>query len=161
MSEQHYLLIAGRLALAGAVGLFAALTGLGADAQAQPHEARQGDYLLRSSTVASQNIAPQTAAKHGITPAPSRAVLNVVVLKAGSAAEATVAAEVSASRQNLAGVQQTIALREVRANGYISYIGSYEFLPREVIDFTITATPADGQRSAPLTLTYRERMWHY
>jgi len=161
VAEQRHPSLGARLALAGTAGLLAALTGLAAHAQA--HEARQGGYLLRSSTVSSQRIAPQTAARHGIAPAPGRALLNVVVLRTASpsSAQATVAAEVSASRQDLAGVHQRIPMREVRANGYISYIGSYEFLPREVIDFTVTATPADGQGGAPLTLTYRERMGRY
>ncbi|MDQ3058887.1 MAG: DUF4426 domain-containing protein [Pseudomonadota bacterium] len=160
MTDQRHSFIGARLALAGAVGLFAGLTGLATDAQAQAHEVRQGDYVLRSSTVASQSIAPETAAQHGIVPAPGRAVLNVVLLRPGnpSTAEATVAAEVSASRQNLAGVQQTIAMREVRANGYISYVGSYDFLPREVIDFTITARPAGAPPGQAVTLNYRDRM---
>ncbi len=143
--------------------LIAAL-GLGActaSSQAQVHETRQGDHLLRSSTVASDRIDPATARQHGIEPAASRAVLNVLVLRREGAADTPVAAAVTASMQNLAGVRRDISLREVSENGRVSYVGSYEFLPREVIDFDITALPEGAQPDGMLKLGYRERMWRY
>ncbi|MEO5661499.1 MAG: hypothetical protein ABIQ90_17150, partial [Polaromonas sp.] len=63
-----------------------ALAASTANSQAQVHETRQGDYLLRSSTVASDRIDSATARRHGIEPAASRAVLNVLVLRRGGAA---------------------------------------------------------------------------
>lgn len=129
--------------------------------QAQAHEIRQGDYLLRSSTVASERIDPASAAQHAIVPAASRAVLNVLVLRHGGEAGTPIAAEVTASMQNLAGVRRDISLREVKENGRVSYVGSYEFLPREVIDFHITALPAGAEPDGMLKLSYRERMWRY
>ena len=129
--------------------------------QAQVHETRQGDHVLRSSTVASDSIDPATAARHKIEPAASRAVLNVLVLSRGGAADTPGTAAVTATMRNLAGVRRDIGLREVSENGRVSYVGSYEFLPREVIDFQITALPAGVQPDRMLKLNYRERMWRY
>lgn len=126
-------------------------------AVAQVHEARRGDFVLRSSTVASDRINPATAGKHGIEPSPTRGVLNVTVLRGRNGR--TVPAEVAASSVNLAGVRQDIEMREVRAGGRVSYLGSYDFLPREVIDFEITARPLRPANSRPLSLKYRDRMW--
>lgn len=139
-----------------------ALAACAVSSHAQSHETRQGDYRLRSSTVASDRISPAAAAQHGIEPAASRAVLNVLVLRRSSGAEESpVAATVTASMQNLAGVRRDIALREVNENGRVSYIGSYEFLPREVIDFEVTAVPEGAQPASLLKLGYQEQMWRY
>jgi hypothetical protein len=126
-------------------------------AAAQPREVRRGDLVLRSSTVSSERIAAETASRHGIEPAPNRAVLNVVLMRGKN--RQTIPAEVTASSRNLAGVRQKIDMREVRENERISYIGAYEFLPWEAIDIEIQAKPLRPAKSRPLALRYRERMW--
>ena len=128
-------------------------------AAAQSHEVRVGDIVLRSSTVASDRIDPATASRHGIEPSPHRGVLNVVVLSDEGKAQKTLLAKVSAFTRNLAGVRTDIDLREVKENDRVSYMGTYEFAPREVLDFRIEARPAGIQMKEPLTLEYRERMW--
>ncbi len=132
------------------------LAGMAFAAAAQPHEVSRDDLVLRSSTVASERIDPAAAARHGIERSPTRAVLNVVLLR-GPKRE-TIAAQVTASSRNLAGVRRQIDLKEVRENERVSYVGSYEFLPKEVIDFEITAKPLRPEQSRPLKLSYRERM---
>lgn len=146
---------AGRLSARWALALLLAGTVLAA--AAQPREVRRGDLVLRSSTVASERIDAATAARHGIEPAANRAVLNVVLLRGPK--RDTVAADVTAMSRNLAGVRRTIDLKEVRENDRVSYVGSYEFLPTEVLDFEITAKPLGPQEARPLTLSYQERMW--
>lgn len=126
-------------------------------AAAQPHEARRGDLVLRSSTVASDRIDPATARNHGIEPSPTRGVLNVVLLRGRE--ERTVPAEVRATAVSLSGVRQDIEMREVRANDRVSYMGTYDFLPKEVVDFEVAATPLRPAESRPLTLKHRDRMW--
>lgn len=123
---------------------------------AQSHEVRRGDLTLRSSTVSSDRIDPATAKRHGIEPSARTAVLNVVLLR-GSARE-TVPAEVSAIARSLAGVRQEIGMREVRENGRVSYLGTYDVLPREVIDLEVKAKPLQAARPT-LVLRWRERMW--
>ncbi len=126
-------------------------------AQAQAHEQRQGSYLLRSSTVASLTFNAATAKAHGIEPAPTRAVLNVVVLHEQGGRLRTVHADVHASTSDLTGVRRDIELHEVVQNNHVSYIGGYDFAPREVLDFHVVAQPAGAK--TPLSLNYRDRMW--
>lgn len=132
------------------------LAGMALAAAAQPREVSRGDLVLRSSAVASERIDPAAAARHGIEPSPTRAVLDVVLLR-GPQRE-TIAAQITASSRNLAGVRRQIDLKEVRENERVSYVGSYEFLPKEAIEIEITATPLRPEQSRPLKLSYRERM---
>ena len=128
-----------------------------ATAWAQAHEARSGSYVLRGSVVASQSFAASTARAHGIEPAADRAVLNVVVERTSGGATVNVPAAVQASTTNLAGVRRGIEMRPVVGDGQVSYLGTFDFLPREVLDFRVVATPEGG--SAPIELVYRDRMW--
>jgi len=138
----------------------AALLLLAGAAEAQLHSIAAGDYVLRSTTVASDQIDAATAQRHGVVPAPDRAVVNVVVMRrAGDGVEATVPARVDVSMRTLSGISSKIEMREVRENGGVSYLGSYQFLPREVIDFEIRAWPAGVAQAPSLALDYRERMW--
>lgn len=137
------------LALATAAGL----------APAQPHEATRGKLTLRSSTVASGMIDKATADRHGIEQAPDVGVLNVVLARSDKDRLLPVPARVTAEAWSLSGVRQRIEMREVSEQGRVSYMGTYDFLPREVIDFHITARPLDAQSGPALSLTYRDRMW--
>lgn len=129
-------------------------------AQAQPHEQTEAGYTLRSSTVSSQTIAEETARSHGIEQRPDVAIVNVVVRKAGAPlAEANVAAAVEATARTLVGVVRTIELHPARANGFISYFGSFEHSPGEVLEFTIRARPVGSDRL--LTLRYRDTLPPY
>ena len=126
-------------------------------AWAQAHERRSGPFVLRSSTVASQTFSAATAKAHGIDPAPTRAVLDVVLEKTTGGHKVNVRATVQASATDLAGVRRSIEMRPAVDDGRISYVGTFDFLPREVLDFRIVATPEAG--GAPITLAYRDRMW--
>ncbi|MEO8654933.1 MAG: DUF4426 domain-containing protein [Ramlibacter sp.] len=148
------LFLAGRPALRVVQAML--LAGIACGAAAQPREVTRGDLVLRSSTVSSERIDPATASRHGIEPSPNRAVLNVVVLR-GRKRE-TIPADVTAASRSLTGVRRRIDLKEVRENGRVSYVGSYEFLPKEVLDIEITAKPLRPDQSRPLKLSYRERM---
>jgi hypothetical protein len=126
---------------------------------AQPRESWAGNFVLRSSTVASDRIDPATAERHGIEPSPTRGVLNAVVLERGAnGQERPVAAKVSVVSRTLAGVTQDIPMKAVKENGRISYVGTFEFLPRETLEFVVTAAPM-AKQAVSLRLQYQERMW--
>lgn len=141
----------------GARGLAVLACAAGAAlALAQPHAVQHGDFTLQSSVVNSLAIDEDTAREHGITPSAHTAVLNVVVLRDVGEARWPVAAAVDATRTTLGGVRRDIALREVSFKGRVSYVGSFRFTPREVLDISVSARidPA----SPVLRLNYRERM---
>lgn len=50
-------------------------------------------------------------------------------------------------------------MRAVRENGRVSYMGTYDVLPREVLDLEVRARPLQPPKSRELVLRYRERMW--
>lgn len=129
---------------------------MAATALAQPHQAVRDGYVLRASTVASTALDPGTARTHGIDPQPGRGVLNVVVSKKEAPA-GNVRAQLSAVARNLVGKEREIAMREATApNGMVSYVGAYDFAPREVLDFIIEARP-EGART-DLKLEFRDRL---
>ena len=126
---------------------------------AQAHEVEAGPFTLRSNVASSTAIAPSAARRHGIEPAAGRALLDVVVLRdGGTGRRLPVEARVEATASNLAGMQRTIPLRAARSpNGDVSYVGTFDFANREVLDFHITAHPK-LRAAPPLRLQYRERM---
>lgn len=129
-------------------------------AQAQSHVEKQGPYLLRSSSVSTMNLSADSARQHGIERADRRAVLNVVVQKVGEGNRlSTVPADVKAQVKTLAGVVRDVDMTASRANGYVSYSGVYSYLPRQVMDITVSAKPEGAQET--LKLTYRDRMWDH
>lgn len=48
-------------------------------------------------------------------------------------------------------------MREVMANGYVSYIGTYDFVHGKLIDFSFDAKPQRPDQT--LSLTCQDRMW--
>lgn len=120
--------------------------------------ARQFDaYTLRSSTAGTEDLPEETARKHGITRDPRLAVLNVTVSKKDKGLDKTVPAKVHAHARNLSGHRREIDMREITAEGRVSYMGTYQFVHGEVLDFTIAARPVDSDST--LTMTYRDRLW--
>lgn len=138
--------------------LLAATAAAPATVLAQAHETTRGGYTLRSSTVSSTNLDPATARKHGIEPSPTRGVLNVLVLRKRGKGQRTVHADVHAGIRGLTGATRNVPMKEVEQNGYVSYMGVYDFAPREVLDFHVTARP-QGREATTLELKYRDRMW--
>ena len=82
-------------------------------------------------------------------------MLNVVVLRQQAGAELSQHAQVRTTVRNLAGMRREVAKRKVEENGYVSYLGTYEAAPREVLDFRIEARPR-GSGETP-ALRYRDR----
>lgn len=126
------------------------------EAWAQSHEQRTGDYVLRSSVVASNLLPAEAARENGIEPAPNRAVLNAVVLREAGGRSVNVPAEITATAFDLNGRPRSIRMQAAVDNGMVSYIGTFDFLPREVLDFRVVASPASG--GPTITLAYRDRM---
>ena len=91
---------------------------------------------------------------HGLT---VHGVLNVTLMKGdGSAALTTVPANVEARITGLYGAHHSVQLHEERAQGRVSYYGSFRHEPREVLDFEISARPQGG--GPRVMLGFRERM---
>jgi len=138
--------------------VFTAIAFCGAPLQAalaQAHVAESGLHTMRANIVPSNQLSSEAAREHGITVADDRGVLNVVVLERNEGNQRSVPAEISATRTDLAGRPETIEMREVRANGGVSYLGSFRVVDSPRAQFRIEALPAGGGQ--PLTVEFEER----
>jgi len=124
--------------------------------KAQPIVETSGNYVLRASTVSAANLPDAMRKKHGIPTASNTAVLNVTVQYTSDGVLRNIPARLEVRARNLLGVETGVDMRGVVANDMVSYMGSYRFLPREVLDFQITAYPEGVQR--PITLQFRDRL---
>jgi hypothetical protein len=126
-------------------------------ALAQPHSVNEGPYVLRASTVNSESLPEETARAHGIARDPRRGVLNVMVAEKKGKDSWTTHARVHAAARDLTGQSRDIPMREIDSNGSVTYLGTYEFVRGEVMDFIVDAVPLGSDRE--LRLTFRDRLW--
>ncbi|MBA3625829.1 MAG: DUF4426 domain-containing protein [Methylibium sp.] len=119
------------------------------------HVSEFGPYTVRASAIGSEVLPPGTAERHDIDRAADRGVLNLVILERRDGRQATVPATVTASKDNLLGQTEEIAMREVRENGRVSYFGTFGFAPLRNFRFTITAQPAGS--SETLRIEFEDR----
>ena len=133
--------------------------------QAQSHVEASGNYVLRASTASTarlsdvsdvSDVSDAMHEEHGIRTASYTAVLNVTVLHASGGVLRNMPARVQVSARNMLGAEAGVDMREVAADNMVSYLGTYRLLPREVLDFQITAYP-EGAHQA-ITLQFRDRL---
>jgi Domain of unknown function (DUF4426) len=119
------------------------------------HLVKDGPYTMRASTLQSDSLTPAIAQRHGITVAPDRGILNVVVLKQQGDTRVTVPTDITAISINLLGQTEPISMREVIENDHVSYIGSFGFQPLRNLRFVINAKPRGGIE--PFALEFEDR----
>jgi len=141
---------------AAATAVLVCLSVAAPPSKAQAHVETSGNYILRASTVSATNLPDAMRKKYGISTAPHTAVLNVTVRHASDGVLRNMPARVEVRARNLLGVETGVDMREVVADDMVTYMGSYSFLPREVLDFQITAYPEGAQRA--ITLQFRDRL---
>jgi hypothetical protein len=146
------------IATAATAALFLHLAVVAPRAAAQAHIQAAEDHILRASTVSASNLSDEMRNEYGIPLAANTAVLNVTVQRKTDGAPRNVPARLEVQARNLYGMETGVEMRKVVANGLVSYLGTYEFLPRETLDFRITAHPEGTQQS--VTLEFRDRLGH-
>lgn len=114
-----------------------------------PAELRVGDRVLRASLVPAGAVGAAMAREYGVDREAGGMVL-VIGLRTG-ADETSLPARVEARASDLLGRGQPIALREVRSNGYIDYVGTLRVKPPETLSFDISVEAAGA---APMTLRF-------
>lgn len=146
----------------GLLQVFTVIAFFGAPLQAalaQAHVAESGGHTLRASVMPSNQLLSEVAREHGIVIADDRGVLNVVVLEVEQGEKQSgprsVPAEISATRIDLLGRVETVEMREVRANGGVSYLGSFEVVDSPMARYLIEALPAGVAQ--PLSVEFEER----
>lgn len=139
--------------------LCAALIGCGDDAPKPakrldaPQEAvsRIGDVTIRANLVPTAGLNEGVARSYGIERGDRRLMLLVSVRQGAEAQETALPATITATVANLHGQRQTMAMREIRADGYVDYVGATEVSPPDTLTFDLTIVREGGATS---TMTF-------
>ena len=99
-----------------------------------------GDLDVHYSAFNSGFLQPEIAAATGLVRSKSQGVVNVAVLKAGTASSA----QVSGTVKNLLGQSSALSFKEVKEGKAIYYLAQFPFEQRETLRFTLNVTAADG-----------------
>ena len=119
-----------------------------AESQA-PAELRTGDVTVRATTLPTVRLNDAMARQYEVERR-ADSVLLVVGMRRGSATQETsVPGRVTALASDLLGNRKTIALREVRSDGYIDYVGTVPVSMPDTLRYEIIAAP-DGAPVATL-----------
>jgi len=114
--------------------------------RAQPADATSadiGDYVVHFSAQTTDHLSPEVARAYDILRSPSRAMLNISVIRKSS--NTSVAATVTVSARNLTGQLKNVSMRKIEEPGEtvaIYYIGETPVANRETLVFDIRVTPA-------------------
>ncbi len=118
-----------------------------------------GDFVVHYNALNTNFIPPQVAKGYGIRRSPSRALLNITVLKKVMDNPGTpVKAIVKASGTNLTGQRREIDIREIKdTEGAIYYIGELPVHNLETYNFTVEVQP-EGEAD-PLIVKFRQQFY--
>jgi hypothetical protein len=98
-----------------------------------------GDLDVHYSAFNSSFLQPEIAAAVGLSRSKTQGVVNIAVLKAGKASDASVDGQV----RNLLGQSYALKFKEVNEGEAIYYLAQFPFEDREMLRFTINVK-ADG-----------------
>lgn len=99
-----------------------------------------GDLDVHYSAFNSGFLQPEIAAATGLVRSKTQGVVNVAVLKAGTASNA----KVNGTVKNLLGQNTALSFKEVKEGKAIYYLAQFPFEQRETLRFTLNVTAADG-----------------
>ena len=101
-----------------------------------------GDYVVHFNALKTDQLTPEIARQYGIVRSQNRAMLNVSILKKVEGTMGTgVTGSVSASAINLTGQFKAIAMREIKEENAVYYIGETPITDGETLIFTVDVTP--------------------
>ncbi len=118
-----------------------------------------GDYVVHYNALNTNLIPPQVAQGYGIQRSPSRALINITVLKKVMDTPGTpVAALVTANGTNLTGQTREIKIRKVEdSEGAIYYLGEFPVHNLETYRFTIEVAVAGEDE--PLVVKFKQQFY--
>ena len=99
-----------------------------------------GDLDVHYSAFNSGFLQPDIAAAAGLSRSKTQGVINISVLKAGKASNASVDGQV----RNLLGQSYALKFKEVNEGEAIYYLAQFPFEDREMLRFTINVKAGDG-----------------
>ena len=137
------LCVAGALAGCGADPASRADLAAQAQAARQPAELQVGDVRIHASLAPTASLDAAVAGRYGIEPGRDVQLLLVGVRRGPVHDEASLPARVEVRVRDLRGVRQDVPMREVRADGFVDYVGSVRVAPPDTLAFEV-AVRRDG-----------------
>ena len=118
-----------------------------------------GDFVVHYNALNTNMLPPQVAQAYGITRSPSRALLNVTVLKKVMNNPGTpVDAAITATAVNLTGQLRELKIREIRdPEGAIYYVAELPVHNLETYQFTINVA-VEGE-AEPLVVRFSQQFY--
>ena len=118
-----------------------------------------GNYVVHYSALNTSFLPPEIATGYDIQRSPSRALLNVTVLKKlMDTPGSPVSADVTATAVNLTGQLREIELREIREpDGAIYHLGVFPVHNREIYRFTVNVD-IEGEKE-PLVVKFQQQFF--
>lgn len=114
-------------------------------------------YTLRANISRSTFLPEEMAQKYGIEPDDDVVLLNLVILEnRPDLPPVPVAAEVSAQHETLIGHAETIEMRAIESDGYVSYIGMLDTSTERLFQIVIKAQPVGTDQ--PLQMDFEVRL---
>lgn len=103
-----------------------------------PATLQAGDVRIDASVAPSASLNPAIAARYGIAPDRGTQLLLVGLRQGPAHAETSLPARVDVRARDLRGVWQDVAMREVRSDGFIDYVGAVRVAPPDTLAFEVT-----------------------
>ena len=139
-----------RAVLAVALIALVALAGCGADPASRadlaahaeaarlPAELQVGDVRIHASLAPTAWLNADIASRYGIEPDRDVQMLLVGVRRGPLHDETPLPARVQVQVRDLRGVRQVVPMHEVRADGFIDYVGSVRVAPPDTVAFEVS-----------------------
>jgi len=113
-----------------------------ATASRQPAELVRGDLRISASVAPTGSLSPVIADRYGVVPDRDVQLLLVGLRQGPAHDETPVQAQVTVRARDLRGVWQDVAMREVRSEGFIDYVGSVRVAPPDTLAYEVTVRRA-------------------
>lgn len=110
-------------------------------ASLQPATLELGDVRISASVAPSASLGPAIADRYGVSPDRGTQLLLVGLRRGPEHDETALPARVVARARDLRGVWQDVAMREVRSEGFIDYVGTVRVAPPDTLAFEVTVLP--------------------
>jgi len=101
-----------------------------------------GDFTVHYNAFTTSTLTPEVAKAYGIQRSKYRGLLNVSVIKEQEGTTGTpVPARVQVKTRPLTGQDAPLAMREIKEQGAVYYIGEFPIRNQEQVNFVIEVTP--------------------
>lgn len=108
---------------------------------------RSGDVTIRATAMPTASLSAEIASRYGIERRDHTVMLLIGVRKGEDAQETALPATITATTTNLSGQRRSIALRELRSEGLLDYVGTVEVSLPDTLRFDLVVVPEDGASS--------------